>query len=436
MTATMSLQFAILRIAKLKTMGNVAGSLAHTYRTRETPNADPEKIADNEHEQGTPAKVMDALKALLPEKRRKDAVLGIEYFIGASPEWFEGGKDGSDYFRAAVDWLENRHGKENVVGWSVHRDESTPHLVAYVVPLDNGKLNAKKWTGGKVTLSKMQTEFAREVGQRFGMSRGIEGSKAHHQTIKEWYAQTETPGQHMTISPEATEPKILKKGFLSSEYESPEMVAARLTKAVRQVYAPAVEAAKLAVSERRRADEMAATARKKDAELKVALERLRVMETALKPIMDLAVLARDQFIELVREAAAKVEQIKQDRAKVEKTKQLDQERQRRVDDLVRVERKTTGAACTFARHALDAITQVGGDALRVDWGKVERAAAIESIGEHRQSPQDVLAAIVKHSPGMVEPARQGKAREMVFRMAGMDIEAPSNPPENDRGPSR
>ena len=254
-------QFAILRIAKLKTMGNVAGSLAHTYRTRETPNADPEKIADNEHEQDEPAKVMDALKALLPEKRRKDAVLGIEYFIGASPEWFEGGKDGSDYFRAAVDWLEKRHGKENVVGWSVHRDESTPHLVAYVVPLENGRLNAKKWTGGKVALSKMQTEFARDVGQQFGMSRGIEGSKAHHQTIKGWYAQIEKPSQHVTITPEATKPKVLKKGFLSSEYETPEMVAARLTKAVRQAYAPAVQAAKLAASERRRADEMAETAR-------------------------------------------------------------------------------------------------------------------------------------------------------------------------------
>lgn len=436
MTATMSPQFAILRIAKLKTMGNVAGSLAHTYRTRETPNADPEKIADNEHEQDAPAKVMDALKALLPEKRRKDAVLGIEYFIGASPEWFEGGKDGSDYFRAAVDWLEKRHGKENVVGWSVHRDESTPHLVAYVVPLENGRLNAKKWTGGKVALSKMQTEFARDVGQRFGMSRGIEGSKAHHQTIKGWYAQAEKPGQHVTISPEATKPQVLKKGFLSSEYESPEMVAARLTKAIRQAYAPAVEAAKLAASERRRADEMAETARSKDVALKAALERLALTESALKPVMDLAALSRDEFVELVRLALSKVDRIKQERFEAEKTKQLDHERQRRIDDLVRVERKTAGAACTFARHALDAIKQASGDALLVDWGKVERAAAIESIGEHRQSPQDVFAAILKHSPGMVDPVQQEKARAMISRMAGTDIATPSNTPERGRGPSR
>lgn len=436
MTATMSPQFAILRIAKLKTMGNVAGSLAHTYRTRETPNADPEKIADNEHEHDEPAKVMDALKALLPEKRRKDAVLGIEYFIGASPEWFEGGKDGSDYFHAAVDWLEKRHGKENVVGWSVHRDESTPHLVAYVVPLENGRLNAKKWTGGKVALSKMQTEFARDVGQRFGMLRGIEGSKAHHQTIKGWYAQAEKPGQHVTITPEATKPKVLKKGFLSSEYESSEMVAARLTKSVRQAYAPAVQAAKLAASESRRADEMAETARCKDVALKAALERLELTESALKPVMDLAALSRDEFVELVQLALSKVNRLKQERFEAEKIRQLDLERQRRIDDLVRVERKTAGAACLFARHALDAIKQASGDALLVDWGKVERAAAIESIGEHRQSSQDVFAAIVKHSPGMVDPVQQEKARVMISRMAGTDIAAPSNTPERDRGPSR
>ncbi|WP_419851934.1 plasmid recombination protein [Actinobacillus pleuropneumoniae] len=39
----------------------------------------------------------------------------------------------------------------------MHNDESTPHLVAYVVPLDErGKLNAKKWLGGKKLMNEMQ----------------------------------------------------------------------------------------------------------------------------------------------------------------------------------------------------------------------------------------------------------------------------------------
>ncbi|HHF8530800.1 TPA: MobV family relaxase, partial [Escherichia coli] len=259
----MPAHFAILRTAKLKSLGNVGGSLAHTYRTRETPNADPSRADQNEHSHATPGEVMQALRDKLPEKRRKDAVIGLEYFVGGSPEWFEGKtREQQDaYFREAVGWLEKRHGKENVVGWSIHRDESTPHLVAYVVPLDDkGKLNAKQWTGGPAALSKMQTDFAKTVGARHGLERGIEGSKAHHQTIKDFYAQIEKPGQHVTISPETVQPKVLKKGFLTNEYETPEMVAERLTAAVQKAYTPAVEAAKLAASERRRADEMTQTA--------------------------------------------------------------------------------------------------------------------------------------------------------------------------------
>lgn len=430
----MSPPFAILRTAKLKTMGNVGGSLSHTYRTRETPNADPERASYNEHSRGTPDEVLAALKARLPAKHRKDAVLGLEYFVGASPEWFAGGKDGSDYFRAAVTWLEAKHGKENVVGWSVHRDESTPHMVAYVVPLVDGKLNAKAFTGGKTALSKMQTDFALNVGQQFGMARGIEGSRAQHQTIKQFYAQIEKPGQHVTFSPESVQPKVLKKGIFTTDYEAPETVALRLTKAVQQAYAPAVEGAKLATSERRRASEIQKTNESLSVALKTSQERLQALEKALKPVLDLAVLAKDQFVELVRSASTKVETIKQERAEAEKARQLDQERQRRIDDLVRVEKTTAGAACTFAQHGLAAIRQAGGDAHRVNWSQVERAAVQESIREHQQSGKSALEAVFRYSPGMVDPERQGATREAIEKLAGEPVQAPAK--SKDRGLSR
>ena len=38
------------------------------------------------------------------------------------------------YFRDALDWLKNKHGAENVVYAGIHRDETTPHMYAYVVP--------------------------------------------------------------------------------------------------------------------------------------------------------------------------------------------------------------------------------------------------------------------------------------------------------------
>jgi hypothetical protein len=179
--------YAILRVTKLKTGGNIGGSLAHTFRTKETPNADPAKMDLNSFSHSAPPDLAAAIQERMPEKFRKDAVRCLEYFVGASPEWFSGRQDGERYFRDAMDFLKKQHGEENLAGWAIHRDEKSPHLVAYFVPLDEGKLNAKRWTGGREKLSKMQTAFAQEVGQKHGLKRGIEGSKAKHQEVQRFY---------------------------------------------------------------------------------------------------------------------------------------------------------------------------------------------------------------------------------------------------------
>jgi hypothetical protein len=429
----MSLPFAILRTAKLKTFGNIGGSLSHTFRTRETPNADPQHAAKNEHSHGTPEEIMAALKARLPAKYRKDAVLAIEYFVGASPEWFEGGKDGSDYFRAAVAWLQERHGKDNLVGWSVHRDESTPHMVAYVVPLVGDKLNAKAFTGGKTLLSKMHSDFAQKVGKKFGMQRGIEGSQAKHQTIKQFYAQIEKPGQHVRLSPESVQPQVLKKGIFTTDYEAPETVAMRLTKAVQQAYAPAVEGAKLAASERRRASGMQKTNESLSAALKTSQEQLQALEKALNPVLELAILAKDQFLELVRLASIKVDAIKRERAEADKALLLDQERQRRIDDLALVEKTTAGAASTFARHGLAAIRQAGGDAHKVNWAQVELIAVQEAIRKHQQSGKSALQAVLMYSPGMVDPECQDATRKAIEKLVGEPVSIPTRSKDHGLG---
>ena len=187
--------FAILRAEKLKTMGNIGGSLAHNYRTIDTPNADSSQTPNNFHSLKNPEAVKTAISERLPEKRRSDAVLCVEYMITASPEW-QGWSDDrqNEYFKQAVDWLEQRHGKHNVVATSIHRDETTPHLIAYVVPLDQdtGRLNAKKFLGGKAKLAEMQSSFSDHV-KNLGLERGVEGSKAKHTRIKGYYAKVNEP---------------------------------------------------------------------------------------------------------------------------------------------------------------------------------------------------------------------------------------------------
>ena len=81
--------YAIMRAKKLANIGSVAASMQHCYRERETHNADKERTPDNQHLGAKNTdEAMGKLRALLPEKRRKDAVLAVEYVMTASPEWF------------------------------------------------------------------------------------------------------------------------------------------------------------------------------------------------------------------------------------------------------------------------------------------------------------------------------------------------------------
>lgn len=187
--------YAILRTSKLKSFGEIGGSLSHNYRTRPTPNANPIRTPDNSHSVFKSYLVMDGIKQRLPEKIRSNAVLCVEFLITASPEWdgWKNQEKEQDFFKRSIQWLEQKHGKENVIATSIHRDETTPHLVAYVVPIDQkGKLNARSFLGGRATLSKMQTEFHSKV-KDLGLERGLEGSKAEHKTIKDFYAEIQQP---------------------------------------------------------------------------------------------------------------------------------------------------------------------------------------------------------------------------------------------------
>jgi hypothetical protein len=211
------MSFAILRLQKLKSFADVGGSLSHNYRNRETLNADSDRTHLNDHDLDTNEKCMSAIRDRIPEKRRKDAVLCIEHLITASPDWDGWGTEKETaFFEQSRKWLENKYGKKNVVSTTIHRDETTPHLVAYVVPLDEetGRLNAKKFIGGsRHTLSQMQTDFAVEV-KDLGLDRGVQGSKAKHTSIKEYYEKLNNyenePGIEKGLKYEVPEPDFFE----------------------------------------------------------------------------------------------------------------------------------------------------------------------------------------------------------------------------------
>lgn len=208
------MSFAIIRTKKLKSFGAVARSGKHTFREQLTPNADPAMTSKNKVFGATSTEDLQArLRHRLPEKIKGQSVLCIEYLITASPEAFKrhgGTLDdmGDGYFNDALRWLQHRHGKENVIASAVHLDETTPHLVAYVVPITaDNRLSCRDFLGGKAKMKQLQTDFHAECGKKRGLDRGIEGSTAKHQDIKTFYA---------ALSAEGAVPKLKAKDYAAA----------------------------------------------------------------------------------------------------------------------------------------------------------------------------------------------------------------------------
>lgn len=236
----------VIRVTKLSTIGNIKASGEHTWRERQTDNADPERTHLNEDWRAvkSSAELLDAIQNRVAQAKQKsdNAVHCIEYLITAHKDAFkEGGGmvDSSEYFADSLKWLEAKHGKENIVAVNIQRDEQAPHMVAYVVPLveveaktrkrsvvvgkdAEGKqireirefkdaptvrLSAAEFLDGRKKLSAIQTDFSKDVGERHGLERGTEGSKARHESVRSYYARVNSP-IHKTPSIDVPEPTM------------------------------------------------------------------------------------------------------------------------------------------------------------------------------------------------------------------------------------
>ena len=187
--------YAIIRTQKLKSKRAISGAIRHNLREQNTPNADPEALRENEVLEGpdTHRGVMHYYDEKLPNKVRSNAVHGIETVVTASPEWFENKtpQEREKFFKDSLNFVsEKMGGRRNVISAVVHNDEKTPHMQVVAMPLVDGKLNARKLIGGgKSELAKLQSDFAKQVGAKHGLERGKEKSKAHHQSIKDFYSK-------------------------------------------------------------------------------------------------------------------------------------------------------------------------------------------------------------------------------------------------------
>ena len=196
--------YAILRIQKLK-QSNLGGSGSHVSRSRITPNADQSKrdhnqtiIHNNDADLPLPKIVQSKIDSTpLLRKIRTDAIYAFEILLTASPDFYRpdnpadyGAYDPvrvNNWLEANINWLKAEYG-DKVVRAELHLDEATPHIHAYVVPIDDrGQLNYKKILGGsKQQLIDLQNSYAKAM-LPLGLARGKSGSLAEHTNVKKYY---------------------------------------------------------------------------------------------------------------------------------------------------------------------------------------------------------------------------------------------------------
>lgn len=303
--------YAIIRMAKIKHASKLRRSFEHAFRERETPNADQSRTHDNTHFGATSSKeALAQFNVRLPDKTRKNAVLAVEYMVTASPESMQGKtrQEQDAYFRDAVKWLQNKHGAENVFYAGIHRDETTPHMYAYAVPIDQrGKLNCRAFYGEKDALSKMQTDFASTVGREHGLERGVEGSKARHIEIKQYYARVKeaTP---KTPNIDVPEGKLL---------EGKEAYGQRVAESVIQQLAPEMLAtrakAKQADLDRQAKTALELTLKQREKQLQGEREKTKQNEAQIGELLRVVARGGEDLAGLQRELQEKFEQAKQRR---------------------------------------------------------------------------------------------------------------------------
>ena len=189
-------EYGILRVAKLKQVGNVGGSLGHITREIVPPNADPERLAENTLEGGeTTSELMKAFRERLPNKVRKNAVHALEVVVTASPEKMaEMSRQEQDaFFEDSKKFIGDHFGgAKNIFASAIHRDEKTPHMHVLLVPInEQGKLSANTYMKNRETLRKLQDDFGDKVIKSHGLKRGIRGSRTKHISPQKWAGMQE-----------------------------------------------------------------------------------------------------------------------------------------------------------------------------------------------------------------------------------------------------
>lgn len=210
--------YVVLHLDKAK--GNESAMSAHIERTQIPKNADPNRAHLNRELVEYPSEVSCRLEAIqhrldnagLQRKIGKNQVRVIRVMLTGTNEDMKR-IEAEGRLNAWCDdnlaWLNQTFGSENVVSAVLHLDEATPHIHASVVPIVTGERRKTKNTSQpnkkqyrkknpnaprlcvddimtRSNLKGFQDSYA-EAMAKYGLQRGVDGSKARHITTQEFY---------------------------------------------------------------------------------------------------------------------------------------------------------------------------------------------------------------------------------------------------------
>ena len=122
---------------------------------------------------------------------RKDAVVMNSFVLSSDKTFFDGlvKVERYNFFSDCYKFFAERYGEENVIAAVVHNDETTPHMHLNIMPVTKDGRLCSKQLFDKPQLQKLQTDFYEEVGKKYGLMRGKEGSQRKHLSTAEFKAK-------------------------------------------------------------------------------------------------------------------------------------------------------------------------------------------------------------------------------------------------------
>ncbi|ABI72451.1 MobV family relaxase [Shewanella frigidimarina] len=230
----MSEHFGILRVKKLKSKAEIAAMSEHWRRTKNTPNANPNKKRLNRVIMGAEdpyQRFCEEIEQREITKFRKNGVFALELVLAFSPSYLKDLETGryrhdakqrlNQWVLLTRNWLKAKFG-DRILSMHLHGDESSYHchVCLHVFELKTRKsgkiewgMNARAITGGAEKLRELQDSYAIAL-EPTGLKRGVRGSKATHKKVSSFYGalnEAQTLSSNLNIPSPPQKPIEFKK---------------------------------------------------------------------------------------------------------------------------------------------------------------------------------------------------------------------------------